>query len=848
APPPPSPVINPVPEPDPLLWPEPQRAFYQDGPGLLLTEEQRAEFLTSDEDGRDAFIRKFLSDPDRSTPDNELRQAIERRQRLAAREYPSPLDPRAQLLFLNGPPDARKVFDCGATFRPMEIWTYGQPPTDHSLILYRPASGEPFQLWLAIDSKRALYAPEMEAALDDLARSGDQNVRIDRRFCPDSEEVDRVTGIDGLTPRSRQNEELARVSIGGDEDNPRRVFRWITPQNRVWSLERPRDLAAWIEQAGASDPASEEPQLLEAGKIDVDFPRRQEQRMAIRALLPVAGDSLRVATDGSKPEVRLTVSVMIEHAGKVFEELRVRYHLPPPPKGESVPLLIERQLRPEQTFLLRLKVRDDVSGAEAWVARGFAVPSQPVVRLGEVARTAPRGEILLPSDLAGKDRLMLPPPPDEVVLSVWRADPLIDGERIVKVVFLVDGKEQVSRTRPPFSAEVRLATFPKEQTVRVEGFDQNNELVAFDEVTLNRARGAFRVKIVEPKADAKTTGPLRTVRARATVATPDDRRVESVEWRLNDAPVATLTSPPWETTVQVPASEAIVYLTVIATLDDGSRAEETHFLRAPENFEQVEVHLVELYTAVTESSGRPVQGLTADDFEVLEGGKRQTISKFERVQNLPLNVGLVLDASTSMASSLSEAQRAAAGFLQNLVTPRDRCFAMGFSTRPYLLMAPVNDAEAVGRSLEGIQAIGSTALYDAVVTSLYYFRGFQGQRAMILLSDGDDTSSHTPFERVLEFAQRSGVAIYPIGLGIGALHMEARNKLSQLAEATGGQTFFVDRADQLAQVYDQIEEELRGRYLLAYQTERDEEAGFRPVDVRVKKRGLKARTMRGYYP
>ncbi|HYG63148.1 MAG TPA: VWA domain-containing protein [Thermoanaerobaculia bacterium] len=848
---------------DPVLWPEEQRAFFQDGPGLLLSDEQRSAFLAMDEAARGAFVRELLGrDPVPGTPDNELLLGIERRRRLATQTFPSPLDVRAQLLFLRGEPAERRIIDCAAGFRPLEIWVYGTPPEPlRPLVVYKPDTSEPFRIWLPIDAKRALYNPGMIGLMEDAARMSRGRGaprRLDAQICPDARLVDRATGIAGLGgPESGLPEEdgevVARITLDstlddlpeGRKDPGKPVaFRWVAPDDRARVLERPKDLAAWAREASLTK-LPEEPRELELGSVELDFPRRQGQRMAVRTLIPVPGGALQVTTEKSKPAVHLTVTAVVEQGGQVFEDLRVRYRLPEPKQGEVVALLLERQLRPDLPFLLRLKVRDDVSGAETRIARGFLVPSQPVVRLGAAARTAALGQIIVPEGGVGKNSIVLPPPPDQVVLNVWRADPLVNGERIVKVVFLVDGQSQLSRTRPPYSAEVRLASFPKEQTVRVEGYDENGELVAADEVVINRARGTFRVTLTEPKAGSKLAGK---VRARAEVVVPEERRVESVDLKVNDVVVATLTAPPWEAQIEVPAREEIVYVSAVAKLDDGSQAEDTQFLRAPANLEQVDVHLVELYTAVTDGAGNLVQDLQAADFEVTEGGTAQALSKFELVKNLPLNVGLVLDTSTSMASSLAEAQRAASEFLTKVVTPRDRCFALGFGSRPYLLMPPTDDAEAVAQAVEGVRAVGATALHDALVTALYYFRAGQGQRALVLLSDGDDTASHTTYERALEFAQRSGVTVYSVGLGLSALDFEARGKLTQLAETSGGRAFFISRAEELEAVYGRIEEELRSRYLLAYQTERAEEGGFRPVDVKVKKRGLKARTARGYYP
>jgi VWFA-related protein len=201
-----------------------------------------------------------------------------------------------------------------------------------------------------------------------------------------------------------------------------------------------------------------------------------------------------------------------------------------------------------------------------------------------------------------------------------------------------------------------------------------------------------------------------------------------------------------------------------------------------------------------------------------------------------------------MASDLTEAQRAATGFLRNLVTPRDRCFALSFGGRPALLMPLVDDVDAVAMSLEDLRAYGRTALYDAILSSLYYFRGQRGQRALVLLTDGDDTSSSTSWEDALEYARRSGVTLYAIGLSVSGMKLEARSRLTALAETTGGRVFFIAKAEELSGVYDQIEEELRNRYFLAYNADHPaDENGWREIDVRAK-RGVKVRVSRGYHP
>jgi Ca-activated chloride channel family protein len=174
---------------------------------------------------------------------------------------------------------------------------------------------------------------------------------------------------------------------------------------------------------------------------------------------------------------------------------------------------------------------------------------------------------------------------------------------------------------------------------------------------------------------------------------------------------------------------------------------------------------------------------------------------------------------------------------------------VAFSSEPTLLVPTTDDVENVEDSLEELVSHGATSLHDAVVTSLYYFRGVRGRRAMVLLSDGDDTTSAMPFRDALEYARRSGVTIYTIGLDVGMLEKGVRGKLTDLSKETGGRTFFISQAAELISVYKEIEEELRSQYLVAYSSDQPGQEGvFRQVEVKVRGGKLKARTISGYYP
>lgn len=810
-------------------WSDEEREFFLDGPQHLLAPAELARVQNLDPASRRAYIETFLSR-------DGIAEGIEQRRRRVRQSGAPFFDVRAQLLFLHGEPDDVEHVDCDQTFRPLEIWRYGPEEGEHeNLVLFQPKPNEAFQLWLPELTKRALYMPEMEYWLEQYEelRGLIRARRFDLQVCEEARRVDRVTGIHGLFDFRRQRPTTTSVRA------------WLTP---------PQDLDAWALAAAADQVPA--PPALELEDPIVTFPARSGQRILTRILLslPPGAAFEPFVDDTGREQVRINVQGVIEQPGRIFDGFQVRFLSATPPADRSLALPVEQLLRPGSVVLVRFLVRDEISGAAAYGAVPVDVPYSPQT---EPASAEERRRLILAAEqlvadlpetaLAAESSLVLVPPESDVVLGLWRAETLVSGSEIVAMRFYVDGVLQITRRRPPFSAEVRLAKYPAEQVVRVEGLDENGEVVGADEIVLNQQRGELRVAISEPRRGIRVAGKVEAV---ANVVVPEERFVQEVEFRVGEEVQTVLRRPPWRAEIDVPAAGAqeLVYLTVAATLDDGSRAEDVRFLNAPEFTDSVDVDLVELYTTVVDNANRPVTSLAESDFTVIEDGRRQELAKFELVEDLPLTLGVVIDTSGSMETSLGEARRTASQFLANLITPKDRSFAVAFASRPALLIGRTSDVSAVAASIERLRAVGNTALHDALITSLYYFRGVRGRRALVLLSDGEDTSSTVEFKDVEEYARRSSVAIYTIGLGVSRTQMILRNKLNDLAKVTGGRSFFISKAEDLAPVYDEIERELRSQYLLAYNSNRtgggDE---YRQVEVKVKGR-FKARTVSGYYP
>ncbi|HSG39737.1 MAG TPA: VWA domain-containing protein, partial [Thermoanaerobaculia bacterium] len=333
--------------------------------------------------------------------------------------------------------------------------------------------------------------------------------------------------------------------------------------------------------------------------------------------------------------------------------------------------------------------------------------------------------------------------------------------------------------------------------------------------------------------------------ARAEATAPDGQAVERVEFFLNETRVATVFQPPYQQPILLPKDDSLAYVRAVAYLPDGNSTEHLVFVNAPENMAEVDVDFVELYTTVLDRENRPVSGLEARDFTIFEEGVKQEMARFETVTDLPIHAAVALDVSASMNESLNKAREAALQFLQGTLRPRDRAALITFNDHPNLAVKFTNDLPTLAGGLAGLKAERGTSLFDTVVFSLYYFSGIRGQRAILLLSDGKDEGSRFTYDDALDYARRAGVTIYSIGLGDDV----DKKKLSKLSEETGGRSFFVKSADDLAGIYATIEDELRSQYLIAYQSNNASGGtGFRTVELKVGKPGAEAKTIRGYYP
>ena len=268
------------------------------------------------------------------------------------------------------------------------------------------------------------------------------------------------------------------------------------------------------------------------------------------------------------------------------------------------------------------------------------------------------------------------------------------------------------------------------------------------------------------------------------------------------------------------------------------------------------VEIVSLSVTVTEGV-KYVTGLEQDDFEVFEDGAKQSISFFSHLQQ-PVALAILLDTSNSMEDKIATAQEAAIGFVRRM-KKNDAIEVIEFNSQVRIPQPFTNDVGTLERAIRATTVNGSTSLYNAIYVSLKQLKDERAKspeeirrQAIIVLSDGDDTSSVIEYEDVLDLAKRSETAIYAIGLrqpetGRGKFK-EAEFVLRQLSQETGGRVFFPTSVSELPKIYEQISEELASQYAIGYSSKNPMKNGaWRRIEVRVTKPGLVARTRRGYY-
>ena len=269
----------------------------------------------------------------------------------------------------------------------------------------------------------------------------------------------------------------------------------------------------------------------------------------------------------------------------------------------------------------------------------------------------------------------------------------------------------------------------------------------------------------------------------------------------------------------------------------------------------IPVNEVNLIFTVTDKHGHYIPNLQQSDFALLDDQKApEKVRRFQQQINLPLRVGIVIDASTSIRSRFQFEQQAATEFLLQVVKSRsDRAFVMGFDVTPTLEQGWTNNLDALEAGINRMRPGGGTALFDAVYTAcrddLLTERGPEPVRkAMVLISDGDDNQSRAYLDDAIKMCERAETIVYAISTNWTPSRGKGDTVLQKLAEATGGQALFPPSVEEMSNSFHSIEEELRSQYALTY-TPADfhNNGAFRTIYLYCNDRRYQVRAKKGYF-
>jgi Ca-activated chloride channel family protein len=741
---------------------------------------------------------------------------------------------RSRVWLIHGEPDERlKVENC-RLLQPLDIWKYAYiPGMGHSVIFlfFQPRTGIDYKLWSPLmGDPESLAELISQDAIGSAIRAEDALARV---FGP----VQPGTPVTNLEFTCNNGDEIMKA-IAYTQVNKTDLLKVFEP-----APINEEDVHKILRSVVLATPNA--PKL--PTELAVSYPAKQGAKTDAQMTLLVPRSQLVLKEVNGSKLYSLDVTGEVLKEGQLWENYRYRFDYPSDIKDEKVAVVIDRFLRPA-SYRSRIKVVDVNSGAEAIVEKDITVPEllDSPDQIKQKADASATVAALKDDIVSGETKLRIVPLPDDLLSGIQHIDTIVSGSAIKAVEFYLDGKKIMTKRQPPYTLDLDLGNVPQVRHIRAVALGDKAEPLTGDEIDVNTGNDPFRVRIVSPRVALKVHGKTRV---ELSVNVPEGKKLDHVELFLNDTRMATLYGPPYVQTIDIPQKEGVGYIRAVAKLKDEAQPpiEDLVMINTPQFMEEVNVHLVELPTTVIRN-GHPVNDLPQSAFKVLDEGKPVNVTKFEHVTNLPLSIGLAIDTSGSMQPRMSEAQKAASAFFTNVMRKGDRAFLVSFDTQPQLVQRWSPQLADVNAGLAKLRAEEATALYDAVVYSLYNFVGVKGQKALVLLTDGKDTASKFSFEQAVEYARRAAVPIYAIGIGIRSTEVDTRYKLSRFCTETGGNIYYIESASDLGRIYADIQNELRSQYILGFYPPDGVKPGSRWHEISVQVGEGRAKTIRGYYP
>ena len=770
----------------------------------LMSDEERSSFF--DLQGnveRQSFARAFWRSRGEDAAERWSRNSEDARLLLLESSYR-----RAALLL--GKPSRTEAFPRCGGLRRLEVWFWdppalasqgaSEPAATAILVFVRSTSFDKrsVRTWSPGELEGLTYAPRTQPDLDSVLTYASSSP------CFEPGQIDRLREV--------------LVEALSFEDLQQQL-PWPTPVN------------GWLEDWRRSS-ADGDAEAWPDARLEISFPCGFNDQTIVSGRIVIRAGRLHQLGPGKLFD-RVTITGDVYRGSYLADSFQIVHHVAGAHAGPTVPLEFYRRLRPaDYTLDLRavdrrglalMAVRTELqvpaaaapAPAPAGRARGYSHLTRPDV----IALTTFPGVELLPASAHGGGKM--------------RLHASTTGGPIDAVEFRLDGSAIVVDDDPPYSAFIDSGAGSR-RLVEAIALDPEGRPLAHNRRRLEPEERAFYASFAEPAGDHVPVAvglPLGAV----------IDRVECLHGRLS---TVTLTAPPWQCPLPERFAARVDYLTVRATLAGGDTAEDVMFLGP--SVEKIDVRLAELYLSVIDSQGRPATDLGQADFRLGDGRGELRLESVESLANLPLNVSLLMDISSSMGREVRVVAESAQRFFDKILQPGDLAALQAFNHDLHHLAPFTEDAERLRHASAGLRSGGSTRLHDAIIHALFQFSGLGRRRALIVLSDGEDVGSDYPFEQVRDEAVRAGVVAYPVFLGTA--DETTRDNLQQLAAETGGRWFSVSTAAQLDGVLRQIANELRAQYLLVFRPRgAARDLAFRQIEVEVLRPGLEARDVHGHY-
>ena len=405
-----------------------------------------------------------------------------------------------------------------------------------------------------------------------------------------------------------------------------------------------------------------------------------------------------------------------------------------------------------------------------------------------------------------------------------------------RVSIAVDGQPVTEALRSPYHLRIDLGPVAVEHRLTITAFTPDWKKVQWHQ-TINQGLRPLTVRLRRIDAAQRLY--------EATVTAPQGDPVQVVEFWSDNALIGRLTAAPYQMTVPESAARELVHVTARAR--SGEEADDFIADGADVHIESFQVRTVPIFVSVVDRDGTTLDNLERSSFKVIDNGSEAKILDFSRAFNQPISLALLLDTSSSMNASLASAARSALKFTQRTLREGDRCAVFSIRSVPRREQPLTGDRAAIEKILNGLTAGGETALYDSLSSAIRELADEKNRKAIVVLTDGADTSSISAYSDIERQARIAGIPIYVIAFGDSPDLKSDMDKLAYIAAETGG---FVTSASEesLSQRYASIEKDLRAQYAIRYQISglaRPNE--WRAIKVVLNSPKLTARTIKGYF-